>query len=87
MMKANGGKVVPLATNHVIVVEGDTARGSCAMESADSPAPVVTTVLCYYLDKFRRIDGVWLFSERRLFFYRPFFEKPSLEIGPENPAA
>jgi hypothetical protein len=67
----------------VIVVEGDTAKGSCTMESAASPVPGVPTILCYYLDKFRRVDGRWLFSERRLFFYRPFFEKPEVEFGPD----
>lgn len=79
MMDGTAGKVVPLVTNHVIVVDGDTAKGSCTMESVASPVPGIPTILCYYLDKFRRVSGKWLFSERRLFFYRPFFEQPDVE--------
>jgi hypothetical protein len=76
MMDGTAGKVVPLVTNHYVVVDGDVAKGTCAMESAASPAPGMSSILCYYLDKFRRVDGRWLFSERRLFFYRPVLDAP-----------
>jgi hypothetical protein len=76
MMDGTAGKVVPLVTNHYIVVDGDAAKGTCAMESAASPVPGMSSILCYYLDKFRRVDGRWLFSERRLFFYRPTLDTP-----------
>jgi hypothetical protein len=84
MMDGTAGHVVPLVTNHLIVVDGDTAKGSCTMESAASPVPGMTSILCYYLDKFRKVNGEWLFSERRLFFYRPYFEKPGEgDFGPD----
>jgi hypothetical protein len=68
--------VLPLAVNHVIDVQGDEATGTCAMQSALSPVMGGVPIVCYYIDKFGVRDGEWLFTQRRLFYYRPFFENP-----------
>lgn len=73
---ANGMKpahVVPLIHNDIIVIEGDQAHGTCAMENpGTTDAPRGFTG--YYLEKMRRENGRWLFTERRYFFYTPVFE-------------
>jgi ketosteroid isomerase-like protein len=52
--------------NHRIVVDGDTARGECYFElTATSPATNEAVVGAgRYLDRYRRVDGVWRFAER-----------------------
>ena len=59
-------KVVPLIHNDIIVIEGDTAHGTCAMENPGTPdSPNGFTG--YYLDKLRRVNGQWLFSKRKIY--------------------
>lgn len=52
--------------NHRVVIDGDTARGECYFEvTATSPATNEAVVGAgRYLDRYRRIDGVWRFAER-----------------------
>ena len=52
--------------NHRITLDGDTASGSCyfeltAIETATNE-PVVASGR--YIDKYRRVDGVWHFAQR-----------------------
>ena len=60
---------VPLVMNEVVRVNGDTAEGTCAMQSISDDA------FCgHYIDEFRKVDGVWLFSVRRFFTYWPVYQ-------------
>jgi hypothetical protein len=72
------GLVVPLIMNHVISIDGDEATGTCAMESPVTPLPGGSAggppMIYYYYDRFRRLDGRWCFSYRRLSLYRPVFD-------------
>jgi hypothetical protein len=59
---------VPLVTNEVTQVNGDTAEGSCVMQSVGDDG------FCgHYVDAFLKLGGVWLFSSRRYFPYWPVY--------------
>jgi SnoaL-like domain len=56
------GDRIPLVQNHIIEVNGDSARGTCSMFSPWSPQGP----LCgFYQDRFRRDEGSWRFRERK----------------------
>ena len=73
--------VFPMIHNDIIIVEGDEAWGTCTMESARSPGAEVG-FSGYYHDRIRRLDGRWLFTERRWFHYLPMFHDSGL--GPDS---
>jgi hypothetical protein len=85
---AKPGLVTPLIVNHIININGDTATGTCAMESASSPLPGAPILVCFYYDTFKRIDGKWFFASRDLRYYRPRHEvKPNETRGPDGRVA
>lgn len=82
------GLVTPLIVNHIVDIDGDTATGTCTMDSAASPLPGAPPLVVFYYDTFRRIDGRWYFASRDLRYYRPRYEvKPDETRGPNGRAA
>ena len=59
---------IPFIHNHIIDVDGDNATGPCALDARFTRRAGVTVAAGYYLDTYRRVDGVWKFVERKLFF-------------------
>jgi hypothetical protein len=76
------GMVFPMIHNEIVVVTGDEAVGSCAMQSI-SPIAGNPGFSGYYHDRAVKTDGRWLFSERRYFFYAPQFERSGLGLTGE----
>jgi hypothetical protein len=82
------GLVTPLIVNHIVDIDGDAATGTCAMESASSPLPGAPSLVVFYYDTFKRIEGRWYFASRDLRYYRPRNEvKPDETRGPNGLAA
>jgi hypothetical protein len=57
---------LPVIHNHVIELDGDQATGTCVVESpvrAGKPTGFVSR----YEDTYRRVNGRWLFAERKVF--------------------
>jgi hypothetical protein len=76
------GMVFPLIHNDIIVVRGDEATGTCAMESKTSAKAAEAFpqgMVGYYHDRMQRIGGRWYFAERRWFLYAPVFEQSGIE--------
>jgi 8-oxo-dGTP pyrophosphatase MutT (NUDIX family)/ketosteroid isomerase-like protein len=61
-------ETLPFIQNHIIDVHGDDATGTCALEARFSRGGRSITVAGHYEDTYRRVDGRWLFAERKLFF-------------------
>jgi hypothetical protein len=64
---------LPVIHNHVIELDGDEATGTCVVESpvrAGKPAGFVSR----YEDRYRRVNGKWLFAERKVFTVMNFDE-------------
>jgi ketosteroid isomerase-like protein len=59
---------LPFIHNHIIEVNGDNATGTCALEGRFSRSGTSITMAGHYEDTYRRVDGRWLFVERKLFF-------------------
>jgi 8-oxo-dGTP pyrophosphatase MutT (NUDIX family)/ketosteroid isomerase-like protein len=59
---------LPFIHNHIIEVSGDDASGTCALEARFSRSGRSITAAGHYEDTYRRVDGRWLFAERKLFF-------------------
>jgi len=74
--------VMPMLHNETIRIVGDEAQGTCTMESRVAPN-FDGGFVGYYHDRLRRIDGKWLFTERRWFVYSPAFEDSGLTIDGE----
>jgi hypothetical protein len=66
------GAQIPFLYNHIIKVDGDAAEGSCAINphvtAGDKP------MVGYYVEKLRKVDGQWLFADRRFYLYQPYLE-------------
>jgi ketosteroid isomerase-like protein len=59
----------PFIHNHVIELDGDRARGQCAVEiRAVQDGEAYTAAGCYE-DEYRRVDGEWKFASRRFEVY------------------
>ena len=54
----------PFIQNHVIDVDGDNAKGRCAVEIRMVHKGEAYTVAGHYFDTYRRVDGRWRFAER-----------------------
>ncbi|HSV81705.1 MAG TPA: nuclear transport factor 2 family protein [Ramlibacter sp.] len=68
---------IPLVTNEVTTVDGDTAEGTCAMLGVGNES------FCgHYIDSFRKVEGRWLFSARRFFPYWPVYQPAPDRIQP-----
>lgn len=59
---------IPFIHNHIVDVHGHEASGSCALDARFARPEGVTVSAGYYLDRYRQVDGRWLFRERKLFF-------------------
>ena len=60
---------LPFIQNHIIVLNGDEAHGTCAIEARFARNGESVTAAGYYEDKYRRERGRWRFVERKLFFH------------------
>ena len=72
------GMVFPLIHNDIVVVQGDTAYGSCAMETRSADGKLAFSG--YYHDKARIVDGQWRFTQRLYFTYVPRFERSGMDM-------
>ena len=61
---AGGTSPKPFIQNHVIVVNGDSAEGRCAVEIRMVQHGEAYTVAGHYADVYRRTDGRWRFASR-----------------------
>ena len=66
------GAVLPLIHNHITVVDGDSGTGSCVMETPMAPGFV--HLVCQYIEKLKRVNGQWLFAERKMYLFLPTHE-------------
>lgn len=66
---------IPFLYNHIVELAGDRAEGSCAIKP--NSAAGGQEMLGYYVEKLVRTDKGWLFDDRRLYLYRPYFEAAS----------
>jgi ketosteroid isomerase-like protein len=57
--------VLPLISNEIVHIDGDTAVGSCTMMTTKSPDPNSNGFTGNYYEEMRRENGSWLFSLRR----------------------
>ena len=62
-------RLKPFVHNHIIEVDGDTARGFCSVEIRLTQEGVAFTGAGHYEDEYRRVDGRWRFQRRELFVY------------------
>ena len=63
-MVADSMRPIPMIHNHLIDIDGDEARGQCAIElrmTADGKSMIGSG---YYDDVYRRVDGRWRFAKR-----------------------
>ncbi|MAG34449.1 MAG: hypothetical protein CL908_26560 [Deltaproteobacteria bacterium] len=59
----------PFIHNHVIEVDGDTARGFCSVDLRLVQDGQPYTGAGHYEDAYRRVDGQWKFQRRELFVF------------------
>lgn len=67
------GAQMPFLYNHIIKVDGDTAEGTCAIKPHVAVGD--KQMVGYYAEKLRKVDGRWLFHDRRFYLYQPYFEE------------
>ncbi|HEY6394057.1 MAG TPA: nuclear transport factor 2 family protein [Candidatus Binataceae bacterium] len=60
---------IPFIHNHIIEVNGDDAKGTCAIEARFSRNGESVTAAGYYEDAYRHERGKWRFAGRKLFFH------------------
>ena len=65
----DGEESLPFIHNHVIKVSGEDATGTCALEARFTRNGRSITAAGFYEDTYRRVDGRWLFAERKLHFH------------------
>jgi len=65
----DGEESLPFIHNHVVDVSGDEATGTCALEARFSRGGRSITAAGFYEDTYRRVNGRWLFAERKLHFH------------------
>jgi hypothetical protein len=63
------GKMLPLIHNDLIEVDGEVASGTCLMTSRATPQHPGSEI--YYRDSFRRLNTLWLFTERLVYSVGP----------------
>ena len=59
----------PFIQNHLIELDGDRARGLCAVEIRAVQGGEAYTAAGHYEDEYRRVDGEWKFARRRFEVY------------------
>lgn len=65
----SAGVATPMIHNHLIEVDGDTARAVCSIELRIAGGEGIFAS-GYYQDRLRREDGRWKFVERKVTFFR-----------------
>ena len=55
---------LPMIHNHIIDIDGDTARGQCSIELRMTHDGKSMIASGYYDDEYRRVDGRWRFAKR-----------------------
>ena len=60
---------VPFIHNHIIVLGGDSAHGTCMIDARFDRGGASVIAAGWYDDKYRRVGGRWLFAERVLSFH------------------
>lgn len=65
--------VIPIVQNHIIKINGEEAWGTCTVFS--HAAPPGRVFVGRYHDRFRKLDGEWLFVERHLSYYMPKYDE------------
>ncbi len=60
---------IPFIQNHIIVIEGDEAHGTCGIEARFARNGESVTAAGYYEDRYRRVNGNWRFVQRKIFFH------------------
>jgi hypothetical protein len=60
---------LPMIHNHIIEIDGDEAIGVCSIEIRwiENGESVISSG--YYDDKYRRVNGRWMFAERDVKFF------------------
>ena len=62
-------RLKPCVHNHIVEVEGDTARSFSSVEIRLSQKGEPFTGAGHYEDEYRRVNGKWKFQRRELFVY------------------
>ena len=65
----DGEESLPFIHSHIIQVSGDEAPGTRALEARFSRGGRSITAAGFHQDTYRRVDGRWLFAERKLHFH------------------
>src|SRR5579862_4210057 len=60
---------VPFIHNHIIELNGDQAQGTCTIDARFKRNGESVIAAGWYNDKYRRVDGKWLFAERKITFH------------------
>lgn len=71
------GRRVPMVTNEVTRIDGDSAQGTCVMQALGEE-----NFCGHYVDDFRKVDGRWLFQTRRYYPYWPSYKPSEERIAP-----
>lgn len=60
---------IPFIQNHIIEVKGDEAEGTCGIEARFTRNGESVTAAGYYEDRYRRENGKWRFTQRKITFH------------------
>jgi 8-oxo-dGTP pyrophosphatase MutT (NUDIX family) len=60
---------VPFIHNHIIEISGDEAHGTCTIDARFIRNGESVIAAGWYNDKYRRVNGRWLFAERKITFH------------------
>lgn len=60
---------IPFIQNHIIQVNGDEAEGTCGIEARFTRNGESVTAAGYYEDRYRRENGKWRFTQRKITFH------------------
>jgi uncharacterized protein (TIGR02246 family) len=53
-----------VTTDHIITVDGDTARQTCYLMFLDRDAGFTVNLFAVYVDELAKVNGKWLFTSR-----------------------
>jgi ketosteroid isomerase-like protein len=63
------GMALPCIHNHIIEINGDSAKGTCTIEVRITQNKQSIIGSGYYADNYRRVNDQWKFAERHAYFY------------------
>lgn len=77
-------EVKPFFSNHIIEIDGDRATGTCSLENRATRDGESWIGAGRLHDEYRRVDGVWKFSRRRveMIYFAPLAEGWARGGGP-----